>query len=246
LADFDLRFSLGTLKARDLPGPQPISNHEEGKKHEHLDDESAVRNRRHRFHEYDHRSCKINRVANADSGTTDRRCNLAAAGGIQGWGRRPKRVGRSEVHGVAERHQFDGLHAFPAWRGNVRCLEKSYDAVFERQIQLRRELGKDGKPADASTANAAVRKEIDAGRLKNPTRSAVGFQMRGPAKAFNWNTNTASAEIEKWEMIMVPNATGASLSLPNKKPEHGGLWVMDEGTPGAHIMVEHSTAEHSH
>lgn len=63
--------------------------------------------------------------------------------------------------------------------------------------------------------------------------------MRGPAKAFDWNSNTPSAEIKRWEMVMIPYATGASLSLPTSRPADAGPWVMGEGTPGAHIMIEH-------
>lgn len=121
----------------------------------------------------------------------------------------------------------------------VYCLDRGYDAFFFRQDQLERELSKDGRPADSAALKAAMQKEIESGRVKPPAYPAVGFAMRGPAKAFDWNTSTPSAEIKHWEMIQIPNATGASLSLPNSKPGNGGLWVMAEGTPGAHIMIEH-------
>jgi hypothetical protein len=119
------------------------------------------------------------------------------------------------------------------------CFEKDYVALSLRGAQLHDELGKDGKPADAAAVSEALKKEIESGRLKVPAHPAVGFQMRGPAKAFDWNTNTASGEIGRWEMVMIPNATGASLYLPNSRPAKGGPWVMNEGTPMAHIMVEH-------
>jgi hypothetical protein len=119
------------------------------------------------------------------------------------------------------------------------CVDRGYDAFLFRQTQLQHELSKNGKPADAAEFKAALQKEIESGRIKPPTRPTVGFVMRGPAKAFDWNTNTPSAEIKHWEIITVPNATGASLSLPSSKPADGGLWVMAEGTPGAHIMIEH-------
>jgi hypothetical protein len=119
------------------------------------------------------------------------------------------------------------------------CFDRDYDAFSFRHSQLQRELSKNGKPPDATEFKAAIRKEIESGRMKPPTHPAVGFQMRGPAKAFDWDTNTPSAEIKRWEMIMIPNATGASLSLPSSKPANGGPWVMGEGTPGAHIMIEH-------
>ena len=121
----------------------------------------------------------------------------------------------------------------------VHCFERAYDALSKRRAQLGQELRKNGKPADATAISAALQKEIESGRIKVPVSAAVGFQMRGPANAFDWNSNTPSKEITRWEMIMIPNATGASLSLPNSRPKDGGPWVMNEGTPGAHIMIEH-------
>ena len=121
----------------------------------------------------------------------------------------------------------------------VYCLDRGWDAFFSRESQLEHELSKNGKPADGAEFKAALQREIESGRVKAPAYPAVGFAMRGSAKAFDWNTHTPSGEIKHWEMIQIPNATGASLSLPSSKPANGGLWVMAEGTPGAHIMVEH-------
>ena len=36
--------------------------------------------------------------------------------------------------------------------------------------------------------------------------------------------------------IAVPNATAASLKIPDK-PSTSGMWLMDAGTPAAHIMI---------
>jgi hypothetical protein len=45
-------------------------------------------------------------------------------------------------------------------------------------------------------------------------------------------------EIKSWQMVIIPYATGASLSLPEKRTP-GFPWVMNSGSPMAHIMVEH-------
>jgi hypothetical protein len=119
------------------------------------------------------------------------------------------------------------------------CLDRVYDSYFYRQSQLQDELRRKGKPAGGAELRAALQKEIESGRIKPPSRPAVGFMMGGPAKAFDWSTNTPSVAIKHWETIQIPNATGASLSLPNSRPANGGPWVMAEGTPGAHIMIEH-------
>ena len=119
------------------------------------------------------------------------------------------------------------------------CLDRVLEQYAYRQTQLQRELRRDGKPPSGAELKAALQKEIESGRITPLTRPSVGFMMGGPAKAFDWSTNTASGEIKRWETIQIPNATGASLSLPNSRPANGGPWVMAEGTPGAHIMIEH-------
>ena len=119
------------------------------------------------------------------------------------------------------------------------CLDRAVDAYFYQQTQLQHELKRGGKPEGGTEFKAALQKEIESGRIKPPTSPSVGFMMGGPAKAFDWNTNTPSAEIKRWETIQIPNATGASLSLPNSRPANRGPWVMAEDTPGAHIMIEH-------
>ncbi len=121
----------------------------------------------------------------------------------------------------------------------VHCFEKEYNAMSQWLAQARRDLTKNGQPPDEATLMAAFRKDVASGRVKAPSQPSVGFQMRGPAKAFDWKTNTPTAEIRRWEMIMIPNVTGAQLNLPNSRPKDRGLWVMNEGTPAAHIMVEH-------
>jgi hypothetical protein len=117
------------------------------------------------------------------------------------------------------------------------CLDRVCDAYFYRQSQLQQEFSRKGKPDDGPEFKAAFQKEIDSGRIKPPARPTVGFMLS--AKAFDWNTNTPSGEVRRWQTVQIPNVTGASLSLPNSRPAGGGPWVMAEGTPGSHIMIEH-------
>jgi hypothetical protein len=119
------------------------------------------------------------------------------------------------------------------------CLDRVVDAYFYRQDQIQQELKRSGKPEDGAEFKAAVQKEIESGGIKPPTVPSVAFMMGGPASAFDWSTNTPSKGIKHWEAVQIPNATGASLSLPSSRPEKGGPWVMREGTPGAHVMIEH-------
>jgi len=62
--------------------------------------------------------------------------------------------------------------------------------------------------------------------------------MRGPLSGYNAASNTVSDVIKRWEMVILPYATGQSLSLP-EKPQGNMPWVMEAGTWSAHIMIEH-------
>jgi hypothetical protein len=113
----------------------------------------------------------------------------------------------------------------------VNCFHETIRALQRRSLELSKQLS--GKALDE-----ALDKEIKAGTLKAPLTPSMGFQMRGPLGGYNPTTNTVSREIKTRQMVMLPHATGAKLSLP-EKPEGDMPWVMNAGTPSAHIMIEH-------
>jgi len=114
-----------------------------------------------------------------------------------------------------------GAKSFPAY-----CLGRVYDACFYRQNQLQAELSRSGKPAGAAELKAALHKEIESGRIEPPTRPAVGFMMCGPARAFDWNTNTPSEQVKHWETIQIPNARARACRFPAAAPRMAdrGSW----------------------
>jgi hypothetical protein len=119
------------------------------------------------------------------------------------------------------------------------CYEESAFKVNARIRQLRRELGLPARGDETvKKLNDAINKEVHEGKLSLPRKPSIGFRMAGPMKAFNWEKNEASREIARWEMIILPNVTGKDLSLPTE-PSGITPWVMWEGTPLAHIMVQH-------
>jgi hypothetical protein len=87
--------------------------------------------------------------------------------------------------------------------------------------------------------------EIKSGKLKLGPVPSIRFRMSGPVTGFDPAAGTVSPAVETWQMIIVPYATGASLSLPEK--ESGDMpWVMSAGTYGAHIMIESRAAASMH
>jgi hypothetical protein len=128
--------------------------------------------------------------------------------------------------------------------GNIfwaHCYNESVFAIMKRRADLMKELARTGKTVDAKMVNDGIESEIKSGKLKLPAHPTIGFQMRGPLSGYNAAANTVSPEIKSWQMVIIPYATGASLSLP-EEPTPGLPWVMNSGSPMAHIMIEHQTA----
>ena|ERR1700722_13802326 len=117
------------------------------------------------------------------------------------------------------------------------CYHEAVSKLTIRANAVRRELTAAGKPADNKAVDAQVDAEIKSGKFKLAPAPTIGFRMSGPVDAFNPAAGTVSPAVQTWQMVIIPYATGASLSLPEERS--GGMpWVMGSGTFMAHIMVE--------
>ena len=116
------------------------------------------------------------------------------------------------------------------------CYHEAVSKLTIRANAIQRELTAAGKPADNKAVNAQVDAEIKSGKLKLAPGPTIGFRMAGPVDAFN-PAGIVSPAVQTWQMVIIPYATGTSLSLP--ETESGGMpWVMGAGTFMAHIMIE--------
>lgn len=117
------------------------------------------------------------------------------------------------------------------------CYNEAVSKLMIRASAIQRELTAAGKPADNKAVDAQVDAEIMSGKLKLAPGPTIGFRMAGPVDAFNPAGGAVSPAVHTWQMVIIPYATGASLSLPEK--ESGGVpWVMGAGTFMAHIMID--------
>lgn len=117
------------------------------------------------------------------------------------------------------------------------CYHEAISKLTIRANAIQRDLTAAGKTADNNAVNAQLDAEIKAGKLKLAPGPTIGFRMAGPVDAFNPAAGTVSPAVHTWQMVIIPYATGASLSLPEK--ESGGApWVMGAGTFMAHIMID--------
>jgi hypothetical protein len=78
--------------------------------------------------------------------------------------------------------------------------------------------------------------EVRAGTLAMPPNAAMLYSLTGPAGSFDTTTGTAP-KAKSLFVVYLPNATVASTGL-SATPVEGAPWIMDPGTPKAHIMLE--------
>jgi hypothetical protein len=79
---------------------------------------------------------------------------------------------------------------------------------------------------DHAKSEAMLAAEDKAGTRAKPEYGSVWYHLMGPDKAHAHSHVTVS----------VPNATPEKLGLPDNSKQ-GGVWIMDAGTTGAHLMT---------
>jgi hypothetical protein len=77
--------------------------------------------------------------------------------------------------------------------------------------------------------------EVKSGKLKVPTQAATLWAMDGPMSGVDPVAGTVTAAVKPRYSVYMPFATAASTGLPDQ-PIANGPWLMDAGTPKAHIM----------
>jgi hypothetical protein len=113
---------------------------------------------------------------------------------------------------------------------HVACYHRSLEPFMARGRALRAEGVKEERVDSVRFA------EVRAGKLAMPRRAAMLYSLTGPAGSFDTATGTA-AQAKPLFVVYLPNATVASSGLP-ATPTEGMPWIMDPGTPKAHIMLE--------
>ena len=131
------------------------------------------------------------------------------------------RAGTNDLVCLADNPKVDGV--------SVACYHKDLEPFMARG----RELVAQGVTDDKVRTDTRF-KEITAGKLPMAKEPRMLYVTTG--KAYDAATNQIADAYTRW-VIYVPNATPASTGLPVKPAGPGAPWLMDPGTPGAHIMV---------
>lgn len=113
---------------------------------------------------------------------------------------------------------------------HVACYHRSLEPFMARGRALRAQ----GVPEER--VDSVRFADVRAGRVAMPRRAAMLYSLTGPAGSFDSATGTAP-KAKPLFVVYLPNSTVASTGLP-ATPVEGMPWIMDPGTPKAHIMFE--------
>jgi hypothetical protein len=113
---------------------------------------------------------------------------------------------------------------------HVACYHRSLEPFMARGRALRAQ----GVPEER--VDSVRFADVRAGRVVMPHAAAMLYSLTGPAGSFDTVSGTAT-KAKALFVVYLPNATVASSGLP-ATPTEGMPWIMDPGTPKAHIMLE--------
>lgn len=113
-------------------------------------------------------------------------------------------------------------------RFHVACYHKSMEPFMARGRALRLEGVK------AEQVDSVRFREVKRGKLAMPKQPAVLYSLTGKPGSFDPVTGTATGARQLF-VIYVPGATAQTLGI-SAVPAEGIPWVMNPGTPKAHIM----------
>ena len=109
------------------------------------------------------------------------------------------------------------------------CYHRSMEPFMASGRALRK-AGTTGPAVDSARFRA-----VRAGKLRMPTRPAALWQVSGPHSAIDVEKQTHAAPARSLYVVYIPGATPESTGLPGRGAA-GLPWVMNPGTPKAHIM----------
>jgi len=109
------------------------------------------------------------------------------------------------------------------------CYQNSMEPFMARGRELRAQ-GVQGAKVDSVRFS-----EVKSGKLPMPKQAASLWALDGPMSGVNAAAGTITAAIKPRYAVYMPFATSATTGLP-EEPIPGAPWLMDAGTPKAHIM----------
>ena len=134
----------------------------------------------------------------------------------------PLREGSNQLICIADNPQQDNFH--------VACYHKALEPFMKRGRELK------AKGLSREKVDSIRYKEIENDKLQFPQKPMALYSLTGSAKSFDYNTGMVK-NAKPLYVVYVPYATVESTGLSKKPVSKGAPWIMEPGTPWAHIMV---------
>lgn len=113
---------------------------------------------------------------------------------------------------------------------HVACYHEDLESFMKRGRELKAE-GMSRKEVDLIR-----RSEIKSGELIMPEKPMALYSLTGSEEAFNYEELKVSEASPRY-VVYIPFASEASTGLSRQPASQGAPWIMEPGTPWAHIMV---------
>lgn len=113
---------------------------------------------------------------------------------------------------------------------HVSCYHKDLEPFMKRGRELKQ------KGMSRKKVDSLRREEIEAGKITMPRKPMALYSLTGSADAFNYSTGQV-VNASPLYVIYVPFETEESTGLASNPKSKGAPWIMEPGTPWAHIMV---------
>lgn len=113
-----------------------------------------------------------------------------------------------------------------------------HTACYHHGLEPFMKRGRDLKAKGLSRkkVDSLRRVEIKTGKLKLPRKPMALYSLTGPGDAFNYSTGEVK-NARPLYVVYIPFATEETTGLSQKPASKGAPWIMEPGTPWAHIMV---------
>lgn len=123
-------------------------------------------------------------------------------------------------------------------RFHVACYYEGLEPFMKRGRELK------ARGFSSSEADSIRRAEIESGELPYPRKPMGLYNLSGPEGGFDYSTGTVKKATPLY-VVYVPYATEQSTGISSAPAGEGGSWLMEPGTPWAHVMIPGRPIENS-
>lgn len=132
------------------------------------------------------------------------------------------REGTNQLICIADDPKQENFH--------VSCYHEDLEPFMKRGRELK------DKGFTRKEVDSLRRKEIKDGKIELPQKPMALYSLTGSESAFDYSTGQV-INASPLYVIYIPYATEKTTGLSKKPASKGAPWIMEPGTPWAHIMV---------